>query len=232
MKKLTEQEKGLLTDLLIAATEAVDSLESANPERRAELKSLLIKLEGSDVFVNHEEEINHEEEPLVPEYEELISTLKERFLNGEAHYSIYRDTETWMKVEKALRADPESLEKLRRLENSFGAPNLFEESVIDYVFVDLAAESPRTNPHYYDASNEAIAMGVDFIPLELYRRMLAFGTFDRHTKTHLDSTDHMTYLCGDHRGLHRRKEVIDPAQQMGEIKYGWRGMVKVPKTKS
>ena len=104
--------------------------------------------------------------PVLPEeapeaMDSLIQTLKSRF---NAHPERHRGVE-WDRVEKALRANPEKLASLQKLEETGGEPDVLWEQTKSFIFADFSLESPmgRRNLTYGQSVEQARAFGVMLI---------------------------------------------------------------------
>jgi len=151
--------------------------------------------------------------------ESLLATLKARFENNmRRHIKV-----AWADVEARLRAKPQKLWSLQRMEETGGEPDVVGGVAIDrYVFVDCAAESPkgRRSVCYDDQAlkarkehkpaNSAVGMaaemGIQLLTSLEYMGLQTFGVFDTKTSSWLDTLpdirDQGGAMFGDRRYGH------------------------------
>ena len=142
---------------------------------------------------------------LAPEKaEELLATLKGRFLKKDKHYNENGEHAKkiagikWENVQKRLEANPEKLWSLNEMERTGGEPDVFgiDENTGEYIFVDFSAERPIGRRKVcYDLAGEqkarnkneetngnavsmAAMMGIDLLTESEYRELQKRGDFD------------------------------------------------------
>lgn len=148
---------------------------------------------------------------------ELISILKERFLNN-----LNRHPElSWQQIEDLLLANKEKMEIVARMESSGGEPDVttFGDSI---VYVDFSAESPlarrslcyddpalqsrKANKPAGSALEVASSIGAELLNEEQYKHIQTFGKLDCKTsswiKTPAAIRDLGGALFGDSRFNH------------------------------
>ena len=130
----------------------------------------------------------------------MINVLKKRFEeNRSRHESI-----SWSDVEKRLTADPESVEVLRKMEESGGEPDAIAvDSEGRIIFADCYKEAPaqrcslcyddealrsrKKNPPVSSAMAQAQKMGVRLMNEKLYRLLQQTGEYDLKTSCWIDT---------------------------------------------
>jgi hypothetical protein len=129
--------------------------------------------------------------------ETLISTLKTRFEeNPKRHHGL-----TWTNIEAKLRADPEKLWSLNKMEESGGEPDVvgYDQETGEYVFYDCSAESPqgrrslcydraaldarKANKPANSVLDVAAELGVALLTEDEYRALQKLGDFDTKTSS-------------------------------------------------
>ena len=133
----------------------------------------------------------------------MLSILKERF---DAHPERHPDVD-WTDVEARLRANPDALETLRRMEETGGEPDVigFADDGERLLFCDCAPESPagrrslcydeaallarKKNPPAGSAERLAKEIGVSLLTEALYRRLQTLGAFDLKTSSWIATPD-------------------------------------------
>ena len=127
----------------------------------------------------------------------MINILKNRFdQNMERHPQL-----KWEFVEARLLENKETLEVLRRMEESGGEPDTIgmDENSGRLIFCDCSAETPagrrslcyddealkkrKKNPPAGSAVRQAQEMGVLLLTESLYRRLQELGSFDQKTSS-------------------------------------------------
>lgn len=151
------------------------------------------------------------EKPLsIPQKEELLDTLKDRFeKNLERHDHIQ-----WEQVRARLAAHPEKLWSLYAMEQSGGEPDVVGQDVQTgaFIFYDCSAETPkdRTNVCYDRAAQDArkkfppernalemaAEMGIELLSEEEYRELQKLGEFDLKTSSWIKTTPEVRRLGG------------------------------------
>lgn len=131
------------------------------------------------------------------QYEELLTSLKERFeQNMERHYSL-----EWEPIQQKLEAHPYKLWSLFEMERTGGEPDVvnFDQQNDEYIFYDCSAESPsgrrsvcydqkafdarKKNKPDNNAMTMAAEMGIEILTEEQYRALQMLGTFDSKTSS-------------------------------------------------
>ncbi len=139
----------------------------------------------------------------------MLTILKKRFMeNMERHSGL-----DWAIVEERLMNDPESLEILKRMEESGGEPDSigYDESG-RLIYCDCSAETPagrrslcyddealrkRTkNPPSGSAMHQAQEIGSKLMDESLYRRLQELGTFDLKTSSWIATPEDIRMLGG------------------------------------
>lgn len=134
---------------------------------------------------------------------ETIDILKLRFeCNPQRHRNI-----RWEDVETRLKASPDALEILQRMEETGGEPDVigYDENNGKYLFCDCVAESPigrrllcydeialqksKKNPPTGSAWQQAEEIGVKILTEELYRKLQELGEFDLKTSSWIDTPE-------------------------------------------
>ena len=170
----------------------------------------------------------------------MIETLKERFdKNMNRHPDI-----AWHQVESRLRENPEVLEKLRKMEETGGQPDVIgiDENGM-FVFCDCSSETPagrrslcyddealrkRTkNPPASSAMHQANEMGIELLDEELYKRLQQLGQFDLKTSSWIATPEEFRKLGGALFAEKRYGRVFffhNGADSYYSVR-GWRGYV-------
>ncbi len=170
----------------------------------------------------------------------MIETLKERFdKNMNRHPDI-----AWDQIEARLRENPEVLEKLRKMEETGGQPDVIgiDENGM-FVFCDCSPETPagrrslcyddealrkRTkNPPASSAMHQANEMGIELLDEELYRRLQQLGQFDLKTSSWIATPEEFRKLGGALFAEKRYGRVFffhNGADSYYSVR-GWRGYV-------
>ena len=133
----------------------------------------------------------------------MLDTLKTRFL---ANMDRHPDVE-WAEVEARLERDPSALERLRRMEETGGEPDVIglADDGERLIFCDCARESPagrrslcydeaallarKKNPPAGSAERQAKELGVSLLTESLYRRLQTLGEFDLKTSSWIATPD-------------------------------------------
>ena len=135
---------------------------------------------------------------LSPEQRELfLTTLKDRFeKNMNRHIGI-----EWANVSMALKVNGEKLWSLYEMELTGGEPDVagYEAHSGKYLFIDCSTESPvgrrsicydrealesrREHKPITNAVDMAIAMGIEILTEEQYRKLQTLGEFDTKTSS-------------------------------------------------
>jgi hypothetical protein len=135
---------------------------------------------------------------LSPEqHKELIGILKARFeKNMVRHKGL-----DWAEVQSKLEKDPAKLWSLNEMERTGGEPDVggHDKTTGEYIFYDCSAESPKGRRSVcYDrealesrkehqpennATDMAMAMGIELLTEEQYRELQKLGSFDTKTSS-------------------------------------------------
>jgi hypothetical protein len=155
--------------------------------------------------------IKSNKKELSPEqHEELLSALKARFeKNPNRHKGL-----EWAKVQAKLESITEKLWSLKEMERTGGEPDVvgFDKKTGEYIFYDCSAESPKGRRSVcYDregqesrkehkpennASDMAVAMGIELLTEEEYRELQKLGNFDTKTSSWVKTPSGIRKLGG------------------------------------
>lgn len=170
----------------------------------------------------------------------MIETLKERFeKNMNRHPDI-----AWDQVETRLRENPEVMEKLRKMEETGGQPDVIgTDENGKFIFCDCSPETPagrrslcyddealrkRTkNPPASSAMHQANEMGIELLDEELYKRLQQLGQFDLKTSSWIATPEEFRKLGGALFAERRYGRVFffhNGADSYYSVR-GWRGFV-------
>ncbi|MBQ1315267.1 MAG: DUF4256 domain-containing protein [Erysipelotrichaceae bacterium] len=170
----------------------------------------------------------------------MIKILKERFeKNMNRHPDI-----AWDQVEARLRENPEVLEKLRKMEETGGQPDVIgTDENGKFIFCDCSPETPagrrslcyddealrkRTkNPPASSAMHQANEMGIELLDEELYKRLQQLGQFDLKTSSWIATPEEFRKLGGALFAERRYGRVFffhNGADSYYSVR-GWRGFV-------
>ncbi|MCG2418701.1 DUF4256 domain-containing protein [Aequorivita sp. F47161] len=141
---------------------------------------------------------------------ELIVNLKSRFnANPKRH-----DDMEWQQVERRLKANPEKLWSLYKMEETGGEPDVvgYDEKTDECIFYDCSAESPKGRRSFcYDndalevrkkhkpknsAMGFATEIGVELLNEAQYRKLQKLGKFDTKTSSWLKTPSEIRKLGG------------------------------------
>lgn len=139
----------------------------------------------------------------------LLATLKARF---EKNMQRHKHT-TWAAVEARLKARPEKLWSLQRMEETGGEPDVVGPAQNEqYLFIDCAPESPKgrrsvcyddralksrkENKPANSALGMAAEMGIEILLSLEYRGLQIYGEFDTKTSSWLQTSDDVRELGG------------------------------------
>ena len=154
------------------------TLSEAHQARLAELTSA-----GTDVRSNVTDTLETtEKRELSPEQaDELLGTLRTRFETPESDK--LRESVDFAVVEKALRAAPEKLYTLHKLEETGGEPQVIGLDGDEFVFEDRSKESPsgRRNLDFDQSLAQAEEFGADMQSPGAYKAMQETGEYDMET---------------------------------------------------
>ena len=155
--------------------------------------------------------LNSDKKELSPEQrEELLKALKARFENNmNRHKSL-----EWAKVKTRLDANPAKLWSLNEMERTGGEPDVvgYDKKAGEYIFFDCSAESPKGRRSLcYDrealeerkehkpennATDMAMAMGIELLTEEQYRELQKLGDFDTKTSSWVKTPSDIRKLGG------------------------------------
>lgn len=163
----------------------------------------------------------------------LVGTLKSRFDFDDSTDEKLRETVDFAEVEKSLRASPEKLYALFKLEEIGGETQLIGAEGDEFIFEDRSVESPsgRRNLNAHEAFAQAQEFGADMQSPEAYRAMQETGKYDLKTVSWLE-TDAEARAAGHalgglrHEGGVRVSE-LDAVYQYPHV--GWRASLRVKK---
>lgn len=172
-------------------------------------------------------------DPDSPEAKIVISTVKTRFEALEDEK--LKKTVNWTEVENSLRASPEDLYSLHKLEETGGEPQLIGTEGDEFIFEDRSKESPsgRRNLNFYQADTQRKTFGrnVSFQSPEAYRSMQLAGKYDLETWSWLATDDANRdagrALYGDRLGAEVR--VNERLAVLRRKFRGWRAALRVKK---
>ncbi len=152
-----------------------DNLTSEQRERLAKLTEA-----GEDVRASVTDTLEAEEkrELSLEQVGQLLATLKTRFELPENEE--LRKTVDFAVVEKSLRAAPEKLYALNKLEETGGEPQIIGVDGDEFVFEDRSKESPahRRDLNFDQSLEQAKAFGADMQSPEAYKAMQETGKYD------------------------------------------------------
>lgn len=170
----------------------------------------------------------------------MIKRLKERFeKNMNRHPDI-----AWDQVEARLRENPEVLEKLRKMEETGGQPDVIgTDENGKFIFCDCSPETPAgrrslcyddealrkqtKNPPASSAMHQANEMGIELLDEELYKRLQQLGQFDLKTSSWIATPEEFRKLGGALFAERRYGRVFffhNGADSYYSVR-GWRGFV-------
>ncbi len=177
--------------------------------------------------------------------EELLKSLKTRFeKNKDRHIGL-----EWAEIQVKLnsQADGEKLWSLSEMERTGGEPDVvgYDDKTGEYIFFDCSAESPkdRRNVCYdrealesrkqykpeHSAVDMAVAMGIELLTEEQYRKLQNLGTFDLKTSSWIKTPADIRKLGGA-LFCDRRYHTVFVYHNGAESYYtarGFRGSLKV-----
>lgn len=137
-------------------------------------------------------------------------TLKVRF---EQNPNRHKNLE-WSKIEDKLRAHPNKIVTLLKMEQTAGEPDVvgYNHETDEYIFFDCSPESPKdrrsvcydhlalearkTNKPKNSAINMADEMGIKILTEAQYMQLQQLGQFDTKTSTWLQTPDEIRQLGG------------------------------------
>lgn len=175
--------------------------------------------------------------------DELLKILKSRF---EKNMNRHERLE-WDRVQEKLKANPQKLWSLNEMEITGGEPDVvgFDENTGEFIFCDCSAESPKGRRSLcYDrealesrkehkpkgsAVDMALAMGIELLTEEEYRKLQLLGEFDTKTSSWIKTPDNIRKLGGA-LFCDRRYNTVFVYHNSAESYYssrGFRGMLRV-----
>lgn len=141
---------------------------------------------------------------------ELIETLKVRFAkNGRRHARI-----EWNSVQAKLVARFEKMQVLNEMERTGGEPDVvgYDEQTSEFIFCDCSSESPagrrslcydrkaldsrKENKPGGAAAEMALAIGIEILTEQQYRKLQKLGEFDRKTSSWVSTPARIRELGG------------------------------------
>lgn len=180
--------------------------------------------------------MTNKKELLPEQHEELLNTLKVRFeKNMNRHKGI-----NWAKIEARLKANPDKLWSLYKMEETGGEPDVtgYDKSKDEYIFSDCSAESPKgrrsvcydqealNSRKEHKPKNSAVGManelGIELLTEEQYRELQQYGRFDTKTSSWLKTPSEIRKLGGAIFGDFRYGKVF-VYHNGAESYYGARG---------
>ena len=166
--------------------------------------------------------MTNKKELLPEQHEELLNTLKVRFeKNMNRHKGI-----NWAKIEARLKANPDKLWSLYKMEETGGEPDVtgYDKSKDEYIFSDCSAESPKgrrsvcydqealNSRKEHKPKNSAVGManelGIELLTEEQYRELQQYGRFDTKTSSWLKTPAEIRELGGAIFGDFRYRKVF------------------------
>ena len=162
----------------------------------------------------------------------LVITLKSRFESSKNKK--LRKTIDFADVEKSLRASPEKLYALQRLEETGGGPQVIGIDGDEFVFEDRCKESPSGRRHL-DADQSAARadeFGADMQSTEAYKAMQETGVYDSNSGSWLKTDpEHRKSTGRALRGVRNVGSVYvhEVAAEYNSPGGGWRASLKVKK---
>lgn len=138
---------------------------------------------------------------------QILQTRFEKHMNRHPQIS-------WAEVEKRLRASPQKMLVLKRMEDSGGEPDVLAqiEGSGEFVFADCAAESPagrrslcydkaaldarKENKPRGSAIELAKELGVEILSEVEYRHLQTLGEFDKKTSSWVQTPEAVRKLGG------------------------------------
>jgi hypothetical protein len=166
--------------------------------------------------------------------DKLIRTLRTRFELPE-NKKLREAVGDFASVDKSLRAQPEKLYTLNKLEETGGEPQLISIDGDEFVFEDRSAESPsgRRNLDFDQSLAQAREFGVDMQSPESYESMKKTGQFDKETWSWLktDLSNRRSWASGQYAVIghtHKSRAVVyrrNAIHKRADV--GWRATLRV-----
>jgi len=174
-----------------------------------------------------------EKRELSPEQaDSLVSTLKSRFESSENKK--LRKVVDFADVEKSLRAAPEQLYALLKLEETGGEPQIIGLDGDEFVFEDRCIESPsgRRDLNFDKSLVQAEEFGADMQSPDAYKAMQKTGKYDMKTGGWLKTDPEYRErtgraVNGDRDGDDVRVYEDDAERRDPDV--GWRASLRVKK---
>jgi len=178
-----------------------------------------------------------------PEFEQLLKTLKERFLKN----MIRQPEVIWELVEQKLVEHPNKLESLLQMEQTGGEPDVIgkDPTTDEYIFCDCSFETPKgrvslcydqlawnkrkENKPSGSAMEMAQSMGIEILNEEQYVTLQKLGPFDLKTSSWINTPKEIRDLGGAIFGDCRFGRVFfyhNTAESYYSVR-GFRGILKV-----
>jgi len=174
-----------------------------------------------------------EKRELTPEQaDRLVSTLKSRFELSKNNK--LRKAIDFAGVEKSLRAAPEKLYALQKLEETGGEPQVIGIDGDEFVFEDRSAESPsgRRDLDADQAAAQADEFGVDMQSPDSYKSMQKTGKYDLKSWSWLKTDPEERKRTGHALFGGRHDDgvgVYEAAAVHSRPRKGWRAALRVKK---
>jgi hypothetical protein len=169
-----------------------------------------------------------EKRELTPEQtDELIATIKSRFETPENKSIcnvIFAD------IDKSLRAAPEKLYGLSKMEETGGYPQIIGIDGDEFVFEDCCVESPlgRRNLNFDESLVQSQEFGVDMQDTDAYEKIRRLGMCDRDSVSWLKTNQELRKKSGiAQAGDHREIGWISADRRSWHV--GWRASLRVKK---
>lgn len=162
----------------------------------------------------------------------LVSTLKTRFETPKNEK--LREMVVFADVEKSLRASPENMYALHKLEETGGEPQVIGLDADEFVFEDRSAESPsgRRDLDFDQSLAQAKEFGVDMQSPDSYKVMQEDGEYDLNSGSWLKTDSEDRKRTGDAIRGNRREGGVSVGEHNAVILnpyYGWRASLRVKK---
>jgi hypothetical protein len=227
------QERALI--LLEQAKEKGD-LDPAVEARLAELVGTEARPQLEEVFETSATTEAEKRELTSEQADSLVSTLKSRFEVPENER--LRKMIDFADVEKSLRATPEKLYTLQKLEETGGEPQVIGIDGDEFVFEDRCKESPsgRKSMSFDQSLAQAEEFGADMQSPDAYKAMQKAGRYDLETWSWLKTDpEHLEKTCGAamyghcHTWSGSDVVVIEYDSALYYHDYGWRASLRVKK---
>ncbi len=165
--------------------------------------------------------------PEVSPEAKLLQILKTRF---EAHPERHKGVD-WAEVEKSLKANPEKLASLKKMEEAGGDPDVFMAGDGFFVFCDCSAPLPadRFKLVYAESAEMARKLGAELIDMAQYRHLQTLGAFDTDRMCWLKTPEDILETGYALYGYWLPDGATILRTEATYCNLGWRGVLKVPK---